>query len=577
MTFGGKRTKHSTVGKIRNTMIISGVLMVCLMTLLSYKVMKDNLMDEIKSSVMEVAKIAAANVDGDTFIEIAEGDDEVETDEFLAIHSKLSTFLEGENTEYIYTMKLLENGTMVFVVDTDPEEAAAAYEEYDEVADEMLECLEGKVTVDADITSDEWGEFLSAYAPIYDSNGNVVGLVGVDFLASSVKDKSTAFAKKMAVIDIICIVIAVVAAIIPAASLKKRLKLVNDKINDVVYNDGDLTKQIELSTGDEFQVISENLNAMLEQTRNVVSNVKTCSGRLYDVAFTVDGTMESATSEVEKINTDLKTMSDSASLVVSSLERIRSMVEAATKTIDEANSCTRNGHEIVNTISSISVEMIDEADESQRSILNETAIMRDSLIAMKKNAETVNQISDFTDEILNIAGQTRLLALNANIEAARAGEAGKGFSVVASNIGELADNSSTAATNIQQVSGQVCDVVENMMSLSEQMVEFLEGSVATQIVSMTKTGKRYAEDAEKVKSVMESLESTMETINHAVEDILNAVEVVTKATVENNVSLDQVSKSAQVLNENMTETMDLSQENRSFANDLGELVEHYTV
>ena len=72
----------------------------------------------------------------------------------------------------------------------------------------------------------------------------------------------------------------------------------------------------------------------------------------------------------------------------------------------------------------------------------------ESIELIQKSAASIAEIVRIISEI---AGQTNLLAFNAEIEAARAGEHGVGFSVVAGEVRKLAERSSTAARDISRL------------------------------------------------------------------------------------------------------------------------------
>lgn len=72
----------------------------------------------------------------------------------------------------------------------------------------------------------------------------------------------------------------------------------------------------------------------------------------------------------------------------------------------------------------------------------------ESINLLQKSAAGISEIVTIISEI---AGQTNLLAFNAEIEAARAGQHGVGFSVVAGEVRKLAERSSTAARDISRL------------------------------------------------------------------------------------------------------------------------------
>ena len=82
----------------------------------------------------------------------------------------------------------------------------------------------------------------------------------------------------------------------------------NAKLADVVYNDGDLTRTVDIHTGDEFEEIANNLNALFEQTRAVVGDIKACSEEIHQVSENVDDTMHDAKGKITSISDYLQKM-----------------------------------------------------------------------------------------------------------------------------------------------------------------------------------------------------------------------------------------------------------------------------
>ncbi len=131
-------------------------------------------------------------------------------------------------------------------------------------------------------------------------------------------------------------------------------------------------------------------------------------------------------------------------------DRARSVQEAAGETAKQAS----EGR----TLAQQSAERTDAVREGARAA-GETVL---------QFTDQMQRITEITDTVNEIAGQTKLLALNASIEAARAGEEGKGFAVVATQVRELANQSKAAASNIASLLSDTQTSLQSVVDRIEQ-------------------------------------------------------------------------------------------------------------
>ena len=145
-----------------------------------YNQISDIILNQNIEDSMSIAENAAEAIDGDTFEQIKEKGDAA----YQKVFDQLKNYGSDRLIRYIYTLRV-QDGKAVFVVDTDTD-SPAGFLEKDRLLSIDNPAFHGQVTYDLNKKTNRWGECICAYAPIFNSDGAVVGIVGCDLNTDSI-------------------------------------------------------------------------------------------------------------------------------------------------------------------------------------------------------------------------------------------------------------------------------------------------------------------------------------------------------------------------------------------------------
>ena len=360
-----------------------------------------------------------------------------------------------------------------------------------------------------------------------------------------------------------------------AKPIRKGNAVLNDIVEKIDNDDGDLTVRLPVNSKDEIGQLIGGINHFLDTLQKVmiaiqagsfklnksVEGVNTSIMECKDETSSVSATMEELSASMQEISATMQSIGQGSENVLVAAKDISREVEEAVKRVED----------IVRRTDIISENSIHNREITENKVERIQRSLRESMEGSKE----VERINGLTDEIMSIASQTNLLSLNASIEAARAGEAGRGFAVVADEIRILAENSSRTASGIQEISVSVMQAVQNMVDSADEILKYVTENIMADYDNFVSTTDNYKGDVDEIKEVLEVFEAKSRDLEEIVNAMTEGMSEINKTVEESVNSVAQTAGNAITLLEHIESIASEVEENRNIANSLNDEVNHF--
>jgi methyl-accepting chemotaxis protein len=352
------------------------------------------------------------------------------------------------------------------------------------------------------------GRILCSYPfSIGDSTDVWAMLTSVD--DSTVLAEVSSLTRFTVVIAIAAIAVAALILFFIASSIAKPIVAVSLTLKDISEGEGDLTRDITISSKDEIGDLAHYFNLTLTKIRNLVLVIKKQAMALLDIGNELASNMTETAAAINEITANIQSIkgrviNQSASVtetnatmeqITVNIEKLNGHVDKQTGSVSKSSSAIE---EMIANIQSVTGTLAKNA-EKVKYLLEASDVGRNGLQEVSTDIQEIARESEGLLEINsvmeNIASQTNLLSMNAAIEAAHAGEAGKGFAVVADEIRKLAENSGEQSKTISAVLKKIKDSIDKITKSTDEVLNKFE--------AIDSSIKIVSEQSENIRGAME--------------------------------------------------------------------------
>lgn len=321
---------------------------------------------------------------------------------------------------------------------------------------------------------------------------------------------------------------------------------------DVAEGEGDLTKRINIRSGDELGELGKLFNSFLEKLQGMIrqiaessSSVGTSSTELAAISHDLLANSEDTSQRANNVAASSEEMTANLNNVAAAMEQSSTNTNMVASAAEEMTATINEIAENAERARSVSADAVGQAHSASEK--------------MTELGMAADKIGKVTETITEISEQTNLLALNATIEAARAGEAGKGFAVVANEIKELARQTAAATLNIKalidDVQGTSKTTREEISQISSVIggVNEIVATIATAVEEQTAATREIANNISQASEGIQEVNENVSQSSTVAADITQDITAVSSAAKKISQSSIEVKNSAQGLLAHTTE------------------------
>ena len=521
---------------------------------------------------LPIANKANEVIDGDKFENLVKNPT-VNDPYYEEARLALLNIKETINCQYLYTMAPVTGTLFRYIIDgsCDPSDT----ENFSALGtiEDIAEYGEGPILAMADgdyhssglEKQEQWGYTISTYKGIKNSEGKVVGFIGVDFNVETILQMLKRRIISIVIVSLIVLFAGIILVLLFTSRIFGTMKTISKAMEEIASGKADLTFRVPVQgKKNELTMLASHCNEVINSLNKLMLELQGETGVLNETGNELSvkmtdhiNVLTSATKDIAEISTSIFEQSEKVDGITQGMQSVESEIKSLDQKLTQQSEAIQQSSAVIEEITS----NIKSVDKNVNEILEEyKQLVKEASEGQSQQNIVTTQIGNIAQQseqllaantsISSIANQTNLLAMNAAIEASHAGEAGKGFAVVAAEIRKLAETSAHQSDSISNLLQSITEAIEGIVESSKNSSRNFE-SVGNKIRHLQQLIEEVQTGMNEERTGAENILNTMFTLEGTTKDI-NSASAHMKGESE------QVFESIRVLNELSESTMNKS-------------------